>query len=437
MTIDTAAPAERAFLVALDTGARGFDVDDSLDELATLVEAAGGRVVGRAEQRRRAPDPSTYVGKGKATELVVEARRVAADLLVCDDELTPQQQRDLEELAKMRVVDRSAVILDIFAKHAQSKEGRIQVEVAQLEYVRPRLRGMWRHLERTGGGVGTRGPGETQLESDRRVIERRLADLRQRLHEVERQRERSRRSRSQDGLFLAALVGYTNAGKSTLLNALSGADVLVADQPFATLDPTTRRVELPNGTVILLSDTVGFINKLPPTLIAAFHATLEELSDADLLVHVVDAPHPDLHERMTVVDATLADLGLSDRPRLVVLNKADALRGTQGSALREALSSEMPTAVWTSATTGEGMGELRERLAHAARAGWLVVRLRLPHSSGALVQRIRERGSLRRADYTEAGIEIEAEVPASFAAELQRFSVGPTGRRAPEADRTG
>ena len=433
--IDSSAPAERAYLVGLDTGAPGFDVEDSLEELGALVEAAGGRVVGRATQRRRAADPSTYVGKGKATEIVAEARRARAELLVCDDELTPQQQRDLEELASLRVVDRSAVILDIFAKHAQTKEGRIQVEVAQLEYVRPRLRGMWRHLERPGGGVGTRGPGETQLETDRRVIERRLGDLKQRLREVERQRERSRRSRSEEGLFLAALVGYTNAGKSTLLNSLSGAEVLVADQPFATLDPTTRRVALPNGTVILVSDTVGFINKLPPTLVSAFHATLEELRDADLLVHVVDSSHPDLHERITVVDATLAELGLADRARLVVLNKADALRGVEGAAMREALSREMPAAVWTSAGSGEGLDDLRTRLAELARAGWISINARLPHSAGALVHRIRERGSLRRADYTERGIEVEAEVPPSLAAELARFSAGRPGAKG--AGRTG
>jgi GTP-binding protein HflX len=428
VTIDMATPAERAYLVGLETQGAALEADDSLNELATLVDAAGGEVVGRTQQRRRAPDPSTFVGKGKATAVGVEAKRLAADLIVCDDELTPRQQRGLEELLGIRVVDRSAVILDIFAKHARSKEGRLQVEVAQLEYMRPRLRGMWTHLERPGGGVGTRGPGETQLESDRRVVERRLLDLKERLRVVESQRERSRRSRTREGLFLAALVGYTNAGKSTLLNALTDADVLVADQPFATLDPTTRRSMLPNGTVVLVSDTVGFVNKLPPALIAAFHATLEELDDADLLLHVVDASHPNLHERMRVVDETLAALGLEAKPRLIVLNKADALRGAEGDALREALGAEFPHAVFTSAITGAGIAELRDRLAALAARGWRKVAVRLPYSAAALLQRIREHGALRRAEYNESGIDVEADVPPEVAAEVER--VGETLRAA-------
>ncbi|HEY4658140.1 MAG TPA: GTPase HflX, partial [Gemmatimonadaceae bacterium] len=254
----------------------------------------------------------------------------------------------------------------------------------------------------------------------RRVVERRLADLKARLALVEQQRERSRRSRSKEGLFLAALVGYTNAGKSTLLNALTGADVLVADQPFATLDPTTRRTALPNGTVVLLSDTVGFVNKLPPTLVAAFHATLEELGDADLLVHVVDVSHPNLHERMRVVDDTLKELGLGECPRLMALNKADALRGAEGEALREALEAEFPHAVFVSGLTGGGVEGLRSRLAIEAARGWRTVAVRLPHSAGALLHRIREHGSLRRAEYGESGIYVEAEVPPAFAAEIER-----------------
>jgi GTP-binding protein HflX len=428
-TYEMAPPRERAYLLALDLPRSRFDPDDSLDELATLVAAAGGDVVGRAVQRRGAPDARTWIGKGKVLEVAAAAKGADADLVVTDDELAPSQQRALEEGLGIRVVDRSGVILDIFAKHAQTKEGRLQVEVAQLEYMRPRLRGMWTHLERLGGGVGTRGPGESQLESDRRVLDRKLSDLRERLRVVEGQRERSRRSRSHDGLFLAALVGYTNAGKSTLMNALSGAGVLVADQPFATLDPTTRRAALPNGTVVLLSDTVGFVNKLPPTLVAAFRATLEELHDADLLVHVVDVAHPNLHERMAVVAQTLRDLGLAEKPTLVAMNKADALHGAEGEALREALSGEFPAAVFVSARSGTGLEALRARLAAAASRGWRLVRVRLPFSAGGLLQRVREHGRLRRADYCEDGIDVEAEVPPSFAAELERSSEEAAARR--------
>ena len=422
--IDTQVPAERAFLVALDLPRARFDPADSLDELAALVGASDAIVVGRALQQRRSPDPNTWVGKGKAAEIAAEAARLGAEVIVADEELTPAQQRGLEEITGRRVVDRSAVILDIFARHARTKEGRVQVELAQLEYTIPRLRGMWRHLERLGGGIGTRGPGETQLESDRRVLERRLVDLRARLAEVQQQRERSRRSRGSEGLYLAALVGYTNAGKSTLMNALSGAGVFVADQPFATLDPTTRRIELDGGTVILVSDTVGFVNKLPPTLVAAFRATLEELSDADLLVQVVDASHPNVHERMSVVQETLASLGLAERKVQLVFNKADALRGAEGAALREALAGEFPAALFVSAATGDGVDALRARLVEHAASEWQRVKVTVPYRDGALVQRVRERGSLHGTAYGEAGIEIDADVPADLAAQLRGRQTG-------------
>lgn len=422
--IETQAPAERAYLVALDLPRSRFDPDDSLDELASLVAAAGTEVVGKTIQRRRSPDPHTWLGKGKVNEVAAAAKSAHAELVVTDDELTPQQQRGLETALGVRVVDRSAVILDIFARHAQTKEGRVQVELAQLEYLRPRLRGIWKGLSRLGGGIGTRGPGESLLETDRRVVERRLQDLRGRLDEVGKQRERSRRSRGKEGLFLAALVGYTNAGKSTLMNALSDAGVLVADQPFATLDPTTRRVALDGGTLILLSDTVGFVNKLPPTLVAAFRATLEELDDADLLVHVVDVAHPNLHERMQVVRETLASLELADRKTLLVLNKSDRLVGPEGDALREAVSAEFPSAVFVSATTGEGLAALRDRLGSLAAAEWKHVKVIVPYSAGALVQRVRERGALRATDYVERGIEIEADVPPDLASELTRAAPG-------------
>ena len=422
--IDTSEPRERAYLVGLELPRSRLDGEDSLDELATLVDAATGLTVGRSLQQRRAPDPRSWVGKGKAAEIARDAQALGADIVVADDELSPAQQRTLEDVTGIPVIDRSAVILDIFARHARSREGRIQVELAQLEYRLPRLTGRGKEMSRLGGGIGTRGPGETKLESDRQLIRKRIQDLRERLGEIARQRERARGSRATEGLFLAALVGYTNAGKSTLLNAIANADVFVADQPFATLDPTTRRAVLPGGSTVLLSDTVGFVNKLPPTLVAAFRATLEELGDADLLVHVVDAAHPNVHERMRVVDETLRSLDLAAKPRLVVFNQVDRLRLPDAHGSREELAAEFPAALFTSATTGEGLDALRERLGEAASASWRRVRMTLPYAAGALVQRIRTRGSLRRADYDESGIRIEADVPPELAAEIRSAARG-------------
>jgi GTP-binding protein HflX len=423
MTFDTAVPAERAYLVGLEQQGNALEAEDSLEELATLVVAAGATVVGRTTQHRRTPDPNTWVGKGKAEELAIERARLGADLIVFDDELSPKQQKNLEELLGVRVIDRSAVILDIFARHARSREGQLQVELAQMEYRMPRLAGLGNELSRLGGGINTRGPGESKLESDRQVIRRRIQELKERLATVAEQRGRSRQSRAKEGLFLAALVGYTNSGKSTLLNALTGADVLVADQPFATLDPTTRRATVGGGVNLLVSDTVGFVNKLPPTLVAAFRATLEELADAELLVHVADVSHPNLHERLRVVKDTLAGLELGARPQLLVLNKADLLRDAEGDALREALGAEFPRAILVSAKTGEGLEALRQRLAEAARASWTKIRLTLPYDrGGAMIQRIRERGALRREEYSERGIDVEADVPADLAAELRAMA---------------
>jgi GTPase len=417
--IDSSLARERAVLAAIQDGTASADADRSLNELESLVRAAGGEVVGRVIQRRQRPDPHTYIGRGKTAELALEKARVGFDLLVADDELTPAQQKSLEKALDVRVIDRSAVILDIFAKHAQSREGRLQVELAQLEYRLPRLAGVGRELSRLGGGINTRGPGESKLESDRQVIRRRITDLKKRLSDVAAQRERGRRGRLGDGLFLASLVGYTNAGKSTLLNALTGAGVYVADQPFATLDPTTRRFELDGGRLVLVSDTVGFIRKLPPTLVAAFRATLEELRDADLIVHVADAASDDLEEQMRAVNGILSELDLAAKPTLLVFNKADVLASTPDGARRSELREEYPDALFVSAQTGEGLSDLRKALGAAASTGWRRVRITLSYDDGALLQRVRERGTVRSTDYGPAGITLEADVPPGLAGELR------------------
>lgn len=416
--IESLGASERAYLVAIESPRANFDGQGSLAELALLVRAAGGEVVGRALQRRSRPDPATYVGKGKTQELLAERQRVGFDLLVADDELTPAQMKHLESELDVRVIDRSAVILDIFAKHAQSHEGRLQVELAQLEYRLPRLAGIGRELSRLGAGIGTRGPGEQKLETDRQVIRRRIADLKRRLAEVAAHRERTRRSRTGEGLYVAALVGYTNGGKSTILNALSGASVAVADQPFATLDPTTRRVELGGGHVVLLADTVGFVQKLPPALVAAFRATLEELDDADLLVHVADASSPFLHEQMRTVGEVLDELGLGAKPRLLVLNKVDLLVG-EAAARRELLAAEFPGALLVAAELGQGLDAVRDALRRCAAERWRRVRVTLPYAELGLVQRVRERGALLREEYGASGVTVVADVPPELASELR------------------
>jgi len=325
----TAAEPERAFLVAADLKRPASDgrwrTEASLEELALLARTAGATVVGETVQHLEHHNPGTYIGKGKVGEIVAEGPDLDYTTVIFDDELSPSQQRNLEKALDVKVLDRTALILDIFAQHARTREGRLQVELAQLEYILPRLRGQWSHLERLGAGIGTRGPGETQLETDRRLIRERIARLKRGIEEVRQQRALHRRQRARQGIPVVSLVGYTNAGKSTLMRALSGADVLVQDQLFATLDPTTRRVRLPSGGPALLTDTVGFIQKLPTLLIAAFRATLEELEEAMLLLHVVDITHPDARNQADTVEATLSDLGLADRPKLLVLNKIDQM----------------------------------------------------------------------------------------------------------------
>jgi GTP-binding protein HflX len=371
----TAEPVERAYLVAVElkerSGNRRWNAQSSLDELAQLVLTAGATVVGRSIQRRERPTSAFYIGRGKVHELAAQRHELAYSTVIFDDELSPSQQRNLEEALKVKILDRTALILDIFAQHAHTREGALQVELAQHEYLLPRLAGQWTHLERLEGRIGTRGPGETQLETDRRLIRNKIGRLKRELEQVRKHRALYRRRRARQGVPVVSLVGYTNAGKSTLMRALSGADVLVEDKLFATLDPVTRRVALPHGAAFLLTDTVGFIQKLPTQLVAAFRATLEELAEADLLLHVVDITHPDAAEQAQTVEETLAELGLGDRPRVTVLNKTDLLHGHDGRPLeglerldeaRESLRYWRPDALLTSAVKGWGLPELLERI---------------------------------------------------------------------------
>jgi GTP-binding protein HflX len=325
-------------LAVAPKGGRGKQsIRNSLEELGQLADTAGAVVVDRIIQQLPTPTHDYYIGKGKIEELKALKNTISYTLAIFDDELTPNQQRNLEEALEVKVIDRAALILDIFAKRARTHEGRLQVELAQHQYLLPRLAGQWSHLERLGGGIGTRGPGESQLETDRRLIRQRIQRLEEQTEEIRRRRSQYRRQRQKSGVPVVSLVGYTNAGKSTLLNALCRADVLADERLFATLDPTTRRLTLPDGNTVLLTDTVGFIRKLPPTIINAFRATLEELNEASLLLHVVDLASPDASEQCQTVEDILKDLGLADKPRLTVLNKIDLMSGEPFKDEEEAL----------------------------------------------------------------------------------------------------
>ncbi len=318
---------ERAFLVAVATRKAGdrWSTENSLSELARLAGSAGAEVVGELIQRLPAPTKTHYIGEGKLVELKELKSSSAYNVVIFDDELSPLQQRNLEDALQVKVIDRAVLILDIFARRARTREGQLQVELAQHQYLYPRLAGQWSHLERLGGGIGTRGPGESQLETDRRIIQKKIHRLKQQIEQVRKQRLLYRQKRKKSGIPIVALVGYTNAGKSTLLNSLSRAEVLADDELFATLDPTTRRLILPDKTAVLMTDTVGFIRKLPPAIVTAFRATLEELAEAALLVHVVDLSSPDAPEQCQAVEDILADLDLMDKPRITALNKIDLL----------------------------------------------------------------------------------------------------------------
>lgn len=431
---------EKAFLIAVETAQDGgWTGEESLLELASLVETAGADVVGRLWQHRAAPDPATYLGKGKTQELVEAKARLGFTMLVADDELSPKQQRALEELLGIKVLDRTGIILDIFAQRARTHEGRLQVELAQLEYQLPRLTRMWTHLSRIGGGIGARrGPGETQLETDRRVLRARIKKLKERLAEVSWRRATASRSRARGLLPSVAIVGYTNAGKSTLLNSLVGSEVAAAeDKLFATLDPTTRRVTLSEGQTVVMSDTVGFIHKLPHQLIDAFRATLEEVTRADALLVVVDQTDPRAREHLETVWTVLEELGANKLPRLVVLNKVDIAGGapagtTSGRGIKvegEAgersdgrQASVLPgwiqrEAVRVSARTGEGLPELRRRSSELLAELWVDVDACVAYSAGELLARARERGAVQF-EYRDTDVRIHGRVPPAVAAEI-------------------
>lgn len=386
--IELAPRVDRALLVGAPrkgSGARERTAEH-LEELERLVDTAGGVVVGELVQQIDRPNPATYLGPGKIDELRACVEETGATLVVFDDELSPSQGKNVETLTGKRVVDRAELILDIFATRARSREARMQVELAQLEYMLPRLKRMWAHLERTAGGIGTRGPGETQLETDRRLVNHRIKVLRQRLADVQRSREVQRGARSREGVFQASLVGYTNAGKSSLLRAIAGDPaVFVEDRLFATLDPLTREVDLGEGARALLTDTVGFVRKLPHQLVASFRATLEEVLEADLLLHVIDVSNPLWEEQRRVVNDVLAELGALEKPVLYVFNKADRLPPAERDAVRERIANLVPGAVFTSAAVQGGVDALREALRERVQGARRVVELRIPAADGRAI----------------------------------------------------
>ncbi|MDE6840198.1 MAG: GTPase HflX [Oscillospiraceae bacterium] len=373
--------------------------EESLEELAALLETAGGVCLGTVLQNKSAPDPRTFIGEGKAAEIKELARSLGADLVIFDNPLSPSQQRVLTEELGVTVMDRSALILDIFAKRARTSEGRLQVALAQYKYLLPRLTGMWKHLERQEGAIGTRGPGETQMETDRRIIHRKINKLEEELKDVRRVRSTQRERREKNEVPVVAIVGYTNAGKSTLLNALTGADIPANNRLFDTLDTTTRTLEISDTCTVLISDTVGFISKLPHQLVDAFKATLEELTFADLLLHVIDANHPSWREQAEVVDKLIRELGAAETPRLEVFNKCDQFAGD--------ILPHGEDIVSISAKTGAGLPDLLDAIGRRLDAGARRVELRLPYDKGGLLDQLYREAKVERVDYGET-IEVTA-----------------------------
>lgn len=400
---------EQVLLVAVCLGEEA-DTVRSLEELGQLVETAGGEVLGMAYQNREYPEPGTYIGKGKIEEIREMAERMGADGIVCDDELSPAQMRNLSNILGRKVMDRTLVILDIFAQHAKTNEGRIQVELAQLSYRASHLTGMGVSMSRLGGGIGTRGPGETKLEMDRRRIASRISQLKKELREVVANREQQRKSRQRQNMTVAAIVGYTNAGKSTLLNALTDAGILAEDKLFATLDVTTRKLQLPGKQEILLTDTVGFISKLPHNLVDAFRSTLEEAVYADYIIHVVDASNPHWEEQMVTVYRTLDQLGVTGKKVFTLFNKVDQITDNERRFDRRA-----DRTLQISAKEGINLEELQNQLVEMLSEDLLPIQHTFAYNEMDLVEQIRKKGRIAVEEYREDGVYLEADVPAAIA----------------------
>ena len=430
----TLPPRERAFLVGVEFKGQPalLALEDSLRELTLLADTAGLDVVGELTQKLDRPHTMTFIGSGKVAELKALVEETLAQVVIFDDELNPRHQRELEKVLgeNVRVMDRTGLILDIFAQHAHTSEGMLQVELAQSEYYMPRLTRQWTHLARqagggggrtgSAGGVGLRGPGETQLEVDRRAIRTRIAHIKKELEKVEAHRSRYRAQRKRSRIPTVAVVGYTNAGKSTLLNRLSKADVYVADQLFATLDPTTRRVELPGATAALFTDTVGFIQKLPTALIAAFHATLEEITEADLLLHVVDISHPNALNQYESVEETLDEIGAGHIPTVSVLNKIDRLHSPISA---QETTRQYPKSVAISASKGVGIPDLLALIHQELYETFTPVIVRLPYQQGALISLFHEMGQVERVEHGRLGVLMQGRVPGRLLAQFKPWQV--------------
>lgn len=428
----TTRPRERAFLVGVELKGREelLSLDDSLMELALLADTAGLNVVGQATQRLEQPNSQTFIGPGKVEEVKALVIELGAEVILFDEELNPRHLRELEKIfgEDFRILDRTALILDIFAQHAATREGALQVELAQYEYRLPRLTRAWTHLARQAGGgggrsggvggVGLRGPGETQLEVDRRDIRRRISHLKSELEKVRTHRQQYRARRKRSRIPVVALVGYTNAGKSTLLNHLAEADVLVADQLFATLDPTTRRVELPGGNLALFTDTVGFIQKLPTALVAAFRATLEEIAEADLLLHIIDVTHLNAHAQADAVLQTLGEIEAAHIPVVTALNKIDRL---PDPGIATAALDQYPSSVAISALTGEGIPKLLELVNRHLYEDYTPITVRLPYQEGSLIALFHDQGQVERVEQVHGGTVLAGRLPGRLLARYQPF----------------